>query len=271
MATDGQPNCPASGNTQNDDTPGAVAAVTAARTAGFPTFVVGLSAPAGAANDALNMMADAGGYPRAGDPQYYPVTSAAEFIAVLQTLVGVATTCTFSIPPPPTNDGTTSREDIAVTATPAPIPHGCEQRLDVLGRLAHVHHAERSGVRGRRGRDDHERHDRLQLPPDLRSAPARGCQPARSSGYTAPSWRRVGCAQQNHGSVRWGVRRPPLRSMGADVGRFAVQPRGGRGQAMDARRRSRPGPRPRRSPPRPAPRHRPRGGPSARPGASSGS
>ena len=121
MATDGQPNCPASGNSSGDDTPGAVAAVTAARTAGFPTFVVGLSAPAGAANDALNMMADAGGYPRTGDPRYYPVTSAAEFVAVLQTLVGVATTCTFSIPPPPTNDGTTSREDISVNGNTGPI------------------------------------------------------------------------------------------------------------------------------------------------------
>jgi hypothetical protein len=122
MATDGQPNCPASGNTGNDDTPGAVAAVTAAATAGFPTFVVGISAPAGAANDALNMMADAGGYARMGDPRYYPVTSAAEFVAVLETLVSVASTCTFSIPPPPTNDGTTSREDISVTGTNGPIP-----------------------------------------------------------------------------------------------------------------------------------------------------
>ena len=41
MATDGQPNCPASGNSSGDDTPGAIAAVTAAATAGFPTFVVG--------------------------------------------------------------------------------------------------------------------------------------------------------------------------------------------------------------------------------------
>jgi hypothetical protein len=122
MATDGQPNCPASGNSSNDDTPGAIAAVTAAATAGFPTFVVGISAPAGAANDALNGMADAGGYPRAADPRYYPVTSAAEFVAVLRTLVGVATTCTFSIPPPPTNDGTTSREDISVGSNTGPIP-----------------------------------------------------------------------------------------------------------------------------------------------------
>ena len=122
MATDGQPNCPASGNSQGDDSPGAIAAVGAAATAGFSTFVVGISAPAGAANDALNGMADAGGYPRMGDPRYYPVTSAAEFVAVLETLVSVATTCTFSIPPPPTNDGTTSREDIAVTSNTGSIP-----------------------------------------------------------------------------------------------------------------------------------------------------
>jgi hypothetical protein len=116
MATDGQPNCPASGSMNTDDTPGAVAAVTAARAAGFSTFVVGVSAPAGAANDALNMMAVEGGYPQMGAAtSYYAVTDTAAFAAVLRTLVGVATTCQYSIPPPPTNDGTTSREDIRVT------------------------------------------------------------------------------------------------------------------------------------------------------------
>ena len=116
LATDGQPNCPASGNANNDDTPGAIAAVTAARVAGIPTFVVGISAAAGAADDALNMMAVAGGYPRAGTPQYYPVTSTAEFAAVLRTLVGMASTCTFAVPPPPTTDGTTTRDNITVRA-----------------------------------------------------------------------------------------------------------------------------------------------------------
>ena len=116
LATDGQPNCPASGNQVNDDTPGAVTAVAAARAAGIPTFVVGISAGVGAAHDALEMMALAGGYPRAGTPQYYPVTSTAEFAAVLQTLVGMAKTCTFAVPPPPTNDGTTTRGNISVRA-----------------------------------------------------------------------------------------------------------------------------------------------------------
>jgi len=119
LATDGQPNCPASGQMGNDDTPGAVAAVTAAHTAGIPTFVVGISA-GGAPEMALNMMAVEGGYPQVGQPtQYYPVTSTAEFATVLRTLVGMATTCTFSVPPPPTTDGTTSRGDIAVKGTTA--------------------------------------------------------------------------------------------------------------------------------------------------------
>jgi hypothetical protein len=118
MATDGQPNCPASGSQQTDDTPAAVAAVTTARMAGFSTFVVGVSAPAGAANDALNMMAVEGGYPQMGAAtQYYAVTDTAGFASVLRTLVGQASTCNFSIPTPPTTDGTTSREDITVTGS----------------------------------------------------------------------------------------------------------------------------------------------------------
>jgi len=115
LATDGSPNCPASGNTDTDDTTGAVAAVTAARMAGIPTFVVGISA-GGAPEAALNMMAVEGGFPQMGQPtQYYPVSSTTEFAAVLRTLVGMASTCNFSIPTPPTMDGTTSREDISVT------------------------------------------------------------------------------------------------------------------------------------------------------------
>jgi hypothetical protein len=122
LATDGSPNCPASGNTNNDDTAGAVAAVTAAKTAGIPTFVVGISA-GGAPEMALNMMAVEGGYPQVGQAtQYYPVSSTTEFAAVLRTLVGMATTCTFSVPPPPTNDGSTSRGDIAVRGTTGGAP-----------------------------------------------------------------------------------------------------------------------------------------------------
>jgi len=122
LATDGSPNCPATGNTNNDDTAGAVTAVTNAKTAGVGTFVVGISA-GGAPEMALNMMAVAGGYPQVGQPtQYYPVSSTTEFAAVLRTLVGMATTCTFSVPPPPTDDGSTSRGDIAVRGTVNGVP-----------------------------------------------------------------------------------------------------------------------------------------------------
>jgi hypothetical protein len=117
LASDGQPNCPASGSMANDDSPAAIAAVADAKAAGVPTFVVGISA-GGAAEQALNQMAVEGGYPQANQPtQFYPVSSTAEFAAVLRTLVATANTCMLSLPPAPTNDGTTSRADIDVKGT----------------------------------------------------------------------------------------------------------------------------------------------------------
>ena len=119
LATDGQPNCPASGMQSADDSPGAIMAVTAAANAGFKTFVVGIATAGGTAETTLNSMAVAGGYPQAGAAtQYYAVSDTAGFAAVLRTLVGMVTTCQFSIPTPPTTDGTTSREDIQVTGGP---------------------------------------------------------------------------------------------------------------------------------------------------------
>jgi hypothetical protein len=123
LATDGQPNCPMSGSQQTDDSPGAIAAVTAAKMAGYPTFVVGIATGGGAAETTLNSMAVEGGYPQTGGAtQYYAVSDTAGFASVLRTLVGMATTCQYSIPTPPTNDGTTSREDIQVTGDNGTIP-----------------------------------------------------------------------------------------------------------------------------------------------------
>ena len=62
----------------------------------------------------MNTMATAGGLPRAADPQYYPVTSAAELVAAVNSLVTIAASCVFPVPPPPTNDGTTNRSNILV-------------------------------------------------------------------------------------------------------------------------------------------------------------
>jgi hypothetical protein len=64
------------------------------------------------------MMAVEGGYPQVGAAtQYYGVTDTAGFAAVLRTLVGMVTTCTFSVPPPP-ND-MTSRGNIEVNGKDA--------------------------------------------------------------------------------------------------------------------------------------------------------
>jgi hypothetical protein len=111
LATDGLPNCAASGATDADDSAGAVTAVTDAAMSGIPTFVVGIATGGGMADTTLSNMANAGGYPRAGSPTYYPVTSTMEFTATLQTLVGMATTCTFTVPEP---TGDTDRAHIAV-------------------------------------------------------------------------------------------------------------------------------------------------------------
>jgi hypothetical protein len=117
LATDGIPNCTGTSENTNADDMGAVTAVMNAAAAGIPTFVVGVATNGTTADTTLSNMANAGGRPRAGSPTYYPVSSTAEFVSVLTTLVGMATTCTYSVPPPPTTDGTTSRGDISVTGT----------------------------------------------------------------------------------------------------------------------------------------------------------
>jgi hypothetical protein len=100
LATDGQPNC-------GD---GAVEAVAAARTAGFPTFVLGIAIGSDA-RETLNDMAEKGGRPRMGEPRFYAVTNNAELTRVLDTIVGQVSSCNFAlgeVPPSP--------DDVAVDA-----------------------------------------------------------------------------------------------------------------------------------------------------------
>ena len=106
LATDGLPNCaPGAADAAADDSAGAVWR-SPTRGMGIPTFVVGVATGGmGTADTTLSNMANAGGYPRAGSPTYYTVSSTAEFVSVLQTLVGVAASCTFTVPDPP-NDKT---------------------------------------------------------------------------------------------------------------------------------------------------------------------
>jgi hypothetical protein len=124
LATDGLPNCmPGNSSTGADDSAGAIQAVKDAKTAGIPTFVVGIATTGmGTADTTLSSMANAGGYPHAGSPAYYSVSSTSEFVSVLQSLVGVAATCTFAVGNPPTSDGTTSRSRIDVYGDGTLIP-----------------------------------------------------------------------------------------------------------------------------------------------------
>jgi hypothetical protein len=131
VATDGSPNCPANctgGACMTTPNPteeqAVVDAITAANTAGFKTFVVGIATASDADADmTLTNMANAGGVPRAGQtPPYYPIASQAELVTALGQIITVAGSCTFQVPNPPTNDGTTSRGDIAVKGDGTIIP-----------------------------------------------------------------------------------------------------------------------------------------------------
>lgn len=104
LATDGEPSCSPSGEGQDDARPYAVDAVSAALTAGYPTFVVGVATTKDSATEALNDMAVAGGRPRTGgDLSYYLATTGAELVDALNSIVeGQIATCVFplaSVPP----------------------------------------------------------------------------------------------------------------------------------------------------------------------------
>ena len=122
LVTDGAPNCmPGNVDRAADDSAGAVAAVTNAAMAGFPTMVVGVSTSGVPGVDAtLNDLAIAGGYPRAASPSYYPVSSAAELTAALRALVDMTPDCTFALPPAPNSYTSTGNIGVVVSGTQIP-------------------------------------------------------------------------------------------------------------------------------------------------------
>jgi hypothetical protein len=115
LMTDGVPDCkPGAPDILSDDTAGAMRAVNDAASAGIRTFVVGLATSGGPADTALSSIATAGGFARTDSPAYFPASSSTDVVTAMNTLVAETTTCTFVVPDPPTNDGTTSRQDIGV-------------------------------------------------------------------------------------------------------------------------------------------------------------
>lgn len=107
LATDGLPNCPegcGNGRMSCTTTPNAAettnvqTAITAAQTAGFKTFVVGIAtASDAAANTALDSFAMAGGEPQAAEPYYYSVNNTATLVAALNMIVGKVASCTIDV------------------------------------------------------------------------------------------------------------------------------------------------------------------------------
>jgi hypothetical protein len=93
LATDGEPNCggnPANLNTT--DVPGASAAAAAAKTAGFPVYVVGI----GPTVSNLTQLASAG-----GTTDYYPANSPQQLTDALSSISKLVGSCSFSASQPP--------------------------------------------------------------------------------------------------------------------------------------------------------------------------
>jgi hypothetical protein len=99
--------------TTADDSPAAEAAVTAAKAAGFPTFVVGIATNSDAqATNTLNTMAVNGGYPQSGaSTKYYSVMDTASLQTALNKIIGMTLSCTIPLGNAPAN-----LSNVAVTA-----------------------------------------------------------------------------------------------------------------------------------------------------------
>jgi len=97
LATDGEPNCAAGGNSSTTDRQGTINAITAAKNAGFLVYVIGIGPEVGNLND----FASAG-----GTGTYFPATSSADLASALASISKAVATCTFTLsatPPDVTN------------------------------------------------------------------------------------------------------------------------------------------------------------------------
>ena len=108
LATDGQPSCPSGGDAALAF---AVQAITAAKAAGFPTYVIGVVDPVAdkSTPPRLNAMAEAGGTSRSDNPvadKFFQAYSQEQLTAALQAVTGQVASCVFEFdkkPPDETN------------------------------------------------------------------------------------------------------------------------------------------------------------------------
>ena len=129
LATDGQPSCgalPSSSTGSDIGGPYAETAVSAALTAGFPTFVLGVATSSSGEVAILNSLADKGGKPRPNAPltHFYLGTSQAELTAAFRVITGEASNCIFPLnPPPPVKDDPTKLGAYIAGNPDTKIPH----------------------------------------------------------------------------------------------------------------------------------------------------
>jgi von Willebrand factor type A domain len=104
------------GGSTADDSPAAETAVTNAKTAGFPTFVVGIATSGNQmASDTLNTLAKNGGYAQTGAAtQYYSINDTASLEAALNKILGMTLSCTIPLGNAPPNV-----DNVAVSAMDA--------------------------------------------------------------------------------------------------------------------------------------------------------
>lgn len=105
LATDGQPSCPSGSDAALQY---AVDAITAAKTAGFPTYVIGVVDPADKSTPPrLNAMADAGGTSRSDNPigdKFYQAYSQDELTMALKAVTGQVVSCVFEFDKKPPDE-----------------------------------------------------------------------------------------------------------------------------------------------------------------------
>jgi hypothetical protein len=130
LATDGAPSC--AGTSEGGDAARAYAYThvmsASAATPPIYTFVVGVATNSSSETSTLNMLADAGGRPRAGLlTHFYLGNSTTELTAALAQITGQAATCTFPLSPPPPvlNDPTKLGMYVPASATPTACTTDC--------------------------------------------------------------------------------------------------------------------------------------------------
>lgn len=129
LATDGEPSCAAipSGESTTSARPYAVAAVTKAKTAGFPTFVIGIGTTA-SDTATLNQMADAGGEVPASAtnplaPHFFLASDVTTLTGALDSITGQISSCLFPLAPAPPVPNDPTKLGVYLGSAMAKIPN----------------------------------------------------------------------------------------------------------------------------------------------------